>query len=61
VSDVISGGFLGHLGPIFLALGPNRQMVAFRWSFSWKLSYNRSLLILWMTCCGFRFKSYDPK
>jgi len=24
VSDVISGGFLGHLGPLHLALGPNR-------------------------------------
>jgi len=23
VSDVISGGFLGHLGPLHLALGPN--------------------------------------
>jgi len=24
VSDVISGGFLGHLGPLCLALGANR-------------------------------------
>jgi len=24
VSDVISGGLLGHLGPFHLALGPNR-------------------------------------
>ena len=24
VSDVISGGLLGHLGPLHLALGPNR-------------------------------------
>jgi len=24
VSDVISGGFSGHLGPLFLALGANR-------------------------------------
>jgi len=24
VSDVISGGLLGHLGPLFLALGANR-------------------------------------
>ena len=24
VSDVISGGLLGHLGPLNLALGPNR-------------------------------------
>jgi len=23
VSDVISGGLLGHLGPLHLALGPN--------------------------------------
>jgi len=24
VSDVISGGFSGHLGPLYLALGANR-------------------------------------
>jgi len=24
VNDVISGGLLGHLGPLHLALGPNR-------------------------------------
>jgi len=24
VSDIISGGLLGHLGPLHLALGPNR-------------------------------------
>ena len=24
LSDVISGGLLGHLGPLYLALGPNR-------------------------------------
>jgi len=24
VSDVISGGLLGHLGPLHLTLGPNR-------------------------------------
>jgi len=24
VSDVISGGLLGHLGPLYLALGTNR-------------------------------------
>jgi len=29
VSDVISGGFLGHLGPLCLALGANRQVVVF--------------------------------
>jgi len=23
VSDIISGGLLGHLGPLHLALGPN--------------------------------------
>jgi len=27
----------------------------------WKLGYNPSLLILWMTCWGFEFKSYDLK
>jgi len=27
VSDVTSGGLLGHLGPLHLALGPNRWMV----------------------------------
>jgi len=27
VSDVISGGLLGHLGPLCLALGANRQSV----------------------------------
>jgi len=45
VSDVISGGLLGHLGPLCLALGTNRQVVVFRWSFYWKLGYNPSLLI----------------
>jgi len=29
VSDIISGGLLGHLGPLHLALGPNRWMVVF--------------------------------
>jgi len=24
MSDVISGGLLGHLGPLYLVLGPNR-------------------------------------
>jgi len=57
VSDVISGGLLGHLGPLFLALGANRYVVVFCWRFYWKLGYNLSLLILWMTCWGFRFKS----
>jgi len=33
VSDVISGGLLGHLGPLCLALGPNRLMVVFSWFF----------------------------
>jgi len=30
VSDIISGGLLGHLGPLHLALGPNHQKVVFR-------------------------------
>jgi len=30
VSDVISGRLLGHLGPLCLALGTNRQVVVFR-------------------------------
>jgi len=30
VSDVISGGILGHLDPLYLALGANRQMIVFR-------------------------------
>jgi len=30
VSDVISGGLLGHFGPLCLALGANRLVVAFR-------------------------------
>jgi len=34
-------------------------MVVFRWSFYWKLGYNPSLLLLWMTCWDFGFKSYD--
>jgi len=33
-------------------------VVVFRWSFYWKLGYNPSILILWMTCWGFGFKSY---
>jgi len=57
LSDVISGRLLGHLGPLRLALGPNHQMVVFRWSFYWKLGYNPGLLILWMTCWRFGFKS----
>jgi len=61
VSDVISGGLLHHLGPLHLALGSNSSMAVFRLSFYWKLGYNPSLLILWMTCWGFRFKSYDLK
>jgi len=59
VSDITSGGLLGHLGPLCLALGANRLVVEFRFSFYWKLGHNPSLLILWMTCWGFRFKSYD--
>jgi len=49
-SDVISGGLLSHVGPLCLALGANREVVVFHWSFYWKLGYNPSLLILWMTC-----------
>jgi len=49
VSDVISGGLLGHLGPLCLALGTNRSVVVFRRSFYWKLGYNPSLLILWIS------------
>ena len=30
VSDVISGGLLGHLSPLHLALGANRYKVVFR-------------------------------
>jgi len=30
VSDIISGGLLGHLGPLHLALGTNRWVVVFR-------------------------------
>jgi len=30
VSDVISGGLFGHLGPLCLALGANRKVVVFR-------------------------------
>jgi len=30
VSDVISEGLLGHLGPLHLALSPNHQVVVFR-------------------------------
>jgi len=37
LNDVISGGLLGHLGSLYLALGPNRWMVVFRWSLYWKL------------------------
>jgi len=33
VSDIISGGLLGHLGPLWLALGANRYVVVFCWSF----------------------------
>jgi len=30
VSDIISGGLLGHLGQLHLALGPNHKMVETR-------------------------------
>jgi len=50
VTDVINGGLLGHLGPLCLAPGANCYVVIFCWSFYWKLGYNPSLLILWMTC-----------
>jgi len=59
VSDVISGGLVGHLDQLHLALGANRYMVVFRWWCYWILDYNPSLLILWMTCWVFGFKSYD--
>ena len=36
-----------------------KSSCVFCWSFYWKLGYNPSLLILWMTCWGFGFKSYD--
>ena len=61
VSYVISGRLLVHLGPLYLALGANCYMVVFCWSFYWKLGYNPSFLILWMTCWSFRIKSYDLK
>jgi len=32
MSDIISGGLLGHLGPLYLDLGANRWMVVFHWS-----------------------------
>jgi len=38
--------------------GPGRQPLGGR-SFYWKLDYNPSLLILWMTCWGFGFKCCD--
>jgi len=53
VSDVISGGLLGHFGPLHLALGLYCLMAVFRWSFYQKLGHSPSLLILWMTCWGF--------
>ena len=59
LSDVISGGLLAHLCPLCLALGANCLVGVFRWSFYWKLGYSPSLLILWMTCWGFGFKSCD--
>jgi len=37
VSDVKSGVLLGHFDPLHLALGLNRQMAVFHWSFYWKL------------------------
>jgi len=30
VSDIISRGLLGYLGPFYLALGANRWLVVFR-------------------------------
>jgi len=59
VSDVISVGLLGRLGPLCLALGANCEVVVFHLRFYLKLGYNQSLLILWMTCWGFGFKSCD--
>jgi len=45
--------------PTLPGLGANRWVVVFRWSFYWKLGCNPSVLILWMTCWGFGFKSCD--
>jgi len=41
--------------------GPGHQPLggSIMLKFYWKLGYNPSLLILWMTCWGFSFKSYD--
>jgi len=61
VSDVISGVVSDLFGSLHLALGPNCHTVIFRSSFCWKLGKNPSLLILWMTCWGFMFKTYDLK
>jgi len=55
VSDIISGGLFSHLSP---GRQPLDVSISLK-SFYWKLGYNPSLLILWMTFWGFRFKSYD--
>jgi len=41
--------------------GPGRQLLdgSILLKFFWKLGYNPSLLILWMTCWGFGLKNYD--
>jgi len=60
VCDVISGGLLGR--PPWPTLpGPGCQLLggSILLKFFWKLGYNPSLLILWMTCWDFRFKSCD--
>ena len=59
VSNVISAGLLRHLAHF---TWPWAQTI--RWQYFsevcyWKLGYNLSLLILWMTGWGFAFKSYD--
>jgi len=56
VSDVISGGLLGHLGPLCLTLGTNCGSISLKFLLETRLQ--SSLLILWMTCWGLRFKSY---
>ena len=63
VSDVIRGGLLGHFGPLSSGPGPKPLDggILLKFGILLKLGLYPSLLILWMTCWGFEFKSYNLK
>jgi len=59
VSDVISGGLFGHLGPLHLAMGANSHMVAFHLMFLLETRLQSKSCDTLDDLLGFGFKSYD--